>query len=476
MVLNYDVLIAVMAFSDRCGIGRLMQTCRTLYLAGSSYILDGEVSFSTRGRLISFCRFMLRDPPNRFWHLRELELGTSGRFKNPQAGELIADLFIHAKHLRTLRLLHCDYLELSPRVFRALADMTSLRDLTLISLSDEAYDLLPELQSPLMRIECSFYNNDTYDPADPISLLAPFKNSLKEMKVTWVEFASLNVRYLHVTDLYVDDCRFAELRYIFHAFPNLRRLSLWMGQEDDELDAEEVEDHRAVNTSAHAQSPWKSLCCVCGSLLSLYMLGVRCKVECLSLESSWVEKEDSSRFIALLSDMQPSSVSIRLRDSTIDLASLGGLLSPVTGVLSAITLHVDFEDKHWSDPSSGIVSCLFFTIRTVVSLNHPQMRMLSTLHSFTLTSLRMCLDWTSLDTKEREAGSPSLQYDLDLNALAQQAMNSMQTLRYFCIDVVSRCEHWEIQDGQGNMAPKRLVKLSSEVGRRIMSSSFRHAV
>jgi hypothetical protein len=333
-----------------------MVTCRTLYLAGIPYVLGGPILLRTRMNLISFCRFMLRDPTDRFRYLRELELNTSGRFKNPHAGELIAGVLEHATHLETLRLLHCDYLQLSERIPRAISAMSSLQDLTLISLTDEAYDLLPKLRSPLKRIECSFYHSDGNDPVDPVVLLAPFKGSLQEIKVTWVQFASQAVQYPLVTALYIDDCQFTELKHILRCFPNLQNLSLWMAHEDDDLDEEEIEDHRELNLSARAARFWNKLDSLSGSLLSLYMLGVRTKVDHLSLESSWVEKEEERMFSALLSDLRPSSIALRARDLGFDLPLLGGILAPVADRLTVLLLHIEFAHSGFAHPNERMVS------------------------------------------------------------------------------------------------------------------------
>ena len=358
MLLNYDVLIMVMSFSDTGGIGRTMRTCRTLYITGVPYLLEGTIRIRSPRRLISFCRFMLRDPTYRFHHLRDLELFVAGTFRTPNAGTLIAELFERAQSLEFLKLLYPSFLSLDDRIPRAISTLTGLHSVVLRGMTDEAQVMLSQLQSPLRALEIGFYNDWADGPADPVPLLSQFKDSLQRLHVTWVDFATSNIQYPNLTTLYVDDCQFALLEFIYRPFPNLRSLSLWMGQEDDSLEDEEIEGHRESNIVSQVRGRWSSLIHVQSSILSLYMLGVRCKVENLDLQSGYLETADGNKLFAILSDLTPSSLQLRFTVPELDVSKLSDFLAPVKETLTSLYLHVNINGKEYIDPLSTLVSLL----------------------------------------------------------------------------------------------------------------------
>lgn len=356
MLLNYDVLITVMSFSETGDIGRMMRTNRPLYLAGVPYLLEGNVRILSRRRLISFCCFMLRDPAHRFPHLHHLELFVCGHFRTPNAGSLIAGLFEKAQHLECLKLLYPNFLALDERIPRAISALTRLHSVALRGMTDQAQTLLRDIRSPLRALEIGFYSDWADGPADPVPLLVQFKTSLQRLHVTWVDFATSNIQYPNLTTLYVDDCQFAQLEFIYRSFPNLRSLSLWMGQEDDFLEEEEIEGHRELNIRSQDRGHWESLSHLQSSILSLYMLGVRCRVDNLDLKSSYLETAGGDKLSIILSDLRPSSLQLRLQILEFDVSKLGEFLAPAEKKLTSLYLHVDIHGEHYMDISSSLVS------------------------------------------------------------------------------------------------------------------------
>lgn len=101
-MLNYDVMADILTFLHGAELLPAMWTCRTLYRAGVPLLLQHQVVIRTRAKLISFCRFMLHDPPPRFRCLRHLEISVPGRFKAPHKAGLLLALLEHATALESL--------------------------------------------------------------------------------------------------------------------------------------------------------------------------------------------------------------------------------------------------------------------------------------------------------------------------------------------------------------------------------------
>ncbi|KIP09292.1 hypothetical protein PHLGIDRAFT_12078 [Phlebiopsis gigantea 11061_1 CR5-6] len=440
MFLNYDVLAIIMSFCERGDTGSMMRSCRTLYGVGVPYLLYGTVKILSRARFISLCRFILHEPSHRSRYLRDLDLRFSGNFKTPDADRLVAGLFEHATSLEILRLAYQSFVPLGERVFRAISTLNSVRTLALRDACDQSYTLLEWMRSPLSSVEMNFYNDWADDPADPVLILARFKDTLQEMHVTWAQFSTSSTSYLNLTTLYVDDCRFAEIEFIYHSFPNLRHLSLWMGQEDDGLDGDEIEAHRNLNLEAQERGRWESLQTLNSSLLSLYMLGLRSRVINLSLDSGYFETDDTDRLSVMLSDSRPSSLELRLRVPEFDPTQLGYSLAPVRDTLTSLLLNLEIHKENYAQ-------CNAIINRTLSSLSALNIRLLHIRIDESPDSIDSDVVNVAFAEGVTDTGPSSTSLSqLDLGPLAQSIVRSIPSLQHLCLEVAELRTHmWDLR-------------------------------
>lgn len=250
MALNFDVLVVVMACSSgRSDIGRMMCTCRTLYQAGIPYLLTGKIHLLSRWKFLSFCCFMLCDATNgRLRYLRSLKVGNLGRNIYGVAGTVAAALFQNAKYLESLELSNVDFFTYDKRIPQAISSYTSLRNMTLGTVSDNTSMMFLEMRSPLKKLTVDFGRiyDWGYSPVDPLPRFKSFKDSLEEMRVSCVLFSNTPATiYSNVTDLYVEECWFVDITSVSLPFPSLRNLGLWMNDENGLLD--DIDQYREGN-------------------------------------------------------------------------------------------------------------------------------------------------------------------------------------------------------------------------------------
>lgn len=352
-VLNHDVLLHIMSASERNAVSRLMRTCHDLYAAGIVYLLRGPMTFVSRKRLLSFCRFMLRDAPSRFQHLIHLELFTGTSFSDPDAGNLLADLFVHASHLKILRLGSGAYLDLNERIPETLCSLTSLQDLTIFSLKEDQHYVLEELESSLKSVELTFFDDNTATPIDPAPLLAAHKDSLEEVKVCWVEFLTEGIELPRVHTLVMADSPYPELAFIMPTVPNVKKVQIHTM--DDLIPQDELEEHRQLNIT-EATRQWTRLEDLQGDIKSLYMLAARCPVDHLSLHSAPLLDAHAHMLTSVVADSHPADIGVALQVPGFNLSTLGERLAPAKETLAALLVRLDMRGARYSDPSAGIVS------------------------------------------------------------------------------------------------------------------------
>lgn len=343
-LLNFDVLADVLAcMATGAELLPAMRACRTLYLAGVPLLLRAGVVVRTRAKLVSFCRFALRDGPARFRHLRSLEVAVPGRFRNAAKAELLVRMFASARYLERLEVYDCEVLLSDARLPAVLAQLAVLRKVTLHSLNDAAHAFLDRLDAGLGSVDICFYGDTVEGPGDPVPLLARFAPCLRELRVTYAEFGHGTVCYVNLTTLVVDDCQFAKVAPLVSCFPNLRDLSLWMGHEDDELDEEEIEEHRQLNGDAQAHARWNGLENLRGSILSLYMLQLKCNVTHLDVQSAYLTTDSAYQLAGILTDVSPLILTVRIDVARFDIRRLGELFRAKN--VAGLIIHLDFWER-----------------------------------------------------------------------------------------------------------------------------------
>ncbi len=221
--------------------------CRALYEAGAPYlVLQPPVVLRSRAGVLSFCSYFLIEPP-RFKLLRSLEIRALGRFEAGPKVDLFLTMLICSKHLEQLKVLDPEILLSDKRIAAAVAALMSLKSVTFSEMNWHVTNqILKTCQSPLTQVNISFWGKDTIAPGDPVPLLDHFTHSLRHLYVTYAEFTPQSTQYPFIDLSSVDDCRFALEEPLVQSFPNMRGLSMWTGQEDEELEDEESEEHRQI--------------------------------------------------------------------------------------------------------------------------------------------------------------------------------------------------------------------------------------
>ncbi|KAJ3545050.1 hypothetical protein NM688_g5674 [Phlebia brevispora] len=363
MVLNFDVLLTVMSHLQGSELLPVMQSCRDLYTGGIPHLLRLPVVLRSRARILSFCYFILIEP-SRFQYLRSLEIRAPGRFQAGPKADLFLAMLMHATHLEEFKVLDCEILLSDERIPAAVAALTSLKSVSFPALNLAATSILATSQSPINKVEIGFWSDDAVGPDDPVPLLTLFTHSLRELRVTYAEFGRQDIQYPYLDVLVVDDCRFAQVQPLIKSFPNVRDLSLWTGQEDEDLEADEVDEHRQMNISAQEEHTWDRLEFLRGDIRSLYLLGVTSHVPHLDVHSAFLTPARANELAALLITNRPSTLSVRVKVWELDKHVFTEVLRPVNQSLTRLVLYLNFCSTvhRTSIPSGQILDCLSATL------------------------------------------------------------------------------------------------------------------
>lgn len=86
------------------------------------------------------------------------------------------------------------------------------------------------------------------------------------------------------------------------------------------------------------------------------MLGIRCRVDHISVTCRPLNSVgDGQRFAAILADVRPTSLDVRLQVPEFEPSSLAECLVPVRDGLAGLKLHLNYHGRQHEDPSSNIV-------------------------------------------------------------------------------------------------------------------------
>ncbi|GJE88121.1 hypothetical protein PsYK624_042040 [Phanerochaete sordida] len=349
-------------------------------------------------------------------------------YDQPRFGKVLAALFTRATELETLSLLSCEILEVGQQVGDAFAQMKSLRVLRILDFSDHTRALLARMRTPLVCVDFNLSRLDL-DQEDPVPILAPFRDTLRHVKVNWVDFTSAETQFPHVTTLEAELCHPGGLGEIAQCFPGLQNFRMHTAREDG-WDDDEAEEIRAHNLQSQAVHTWPSLNSLSGSAVTLYVLGVRCHVAHIDVSCGiLVEPVDGERLAVVLADARPTRLSVHIRAWEFDATSLAQYLLPAKDSLVTLTLRIDFRGEQYEDPSPQIHAMLatlsLLSLRTIdlwVNWERP-MR---------IYKMRFSPDDQTESSEDEEPGQSIA--DLDLAAIALQAACSIATLQFAIVD------------------------------------------
>ncbi|KIP09298.1 hypothetical protein PHLGIDRAFT_12084 [Phlebiopsis gigantea 11061_1 CR5-6] len=487
MRLNYDILIAVMAFARRSDVGRVMSTCRTLYRAGVPHLLRGSIKIKSAAQLNLLCEYMRGDLPYRSRYLRGLDLSIYADSLTEDAAPPTPFVTLLSEYAQNLEALDITYTDtLASVLSSALSTSKSLRTLTISAYSWDLEHLLREIHAPIKALNITFedeWHGDGVIDMDPAIICAPLKDYLEYLRVSDADFATSHIQYPRLKSLRVGGCKFAEIEHIFNSFPNLSNLDLRMHHGNDTLSALDIQEHRMLNIEAQQRGCWRSLRYLEADLLSLYMLGVQSTVDSLRLVFGLLnEARDGPRLRAVLSDTHPSNLELSLPMHGFDLSKLGDLLDPAKDRLTILLLTVEAHGH--VDPSPALNA------------------MFSTLSSFSIRLLYLRIRWiwtnppsegAHLSIRSRIARAPDAPAGqppappptsgtrvstgprplnaMDKEAIALMAMHALPTVQYLYLLALNHTDIWEFQrrprDGLG-VRERSAVRLTKEEGRHIL--------
>ncbi|GJE88063.1 hypothetical protein PsYK624_041460 [Phanerochaete sordida] len=398
MRLYWDILMHTMPMMPRADASRLSRTCQTLLRAAAPALLSRreseEVAISEASHLSSLSSFLSSDwHSNASRHLKCLTLAIHE--KDAQTASLLADILAKATELRSLNLLEASVvLEGTSSFCDALLALTNLRTLRIGGETGYDYGRLGGMRAPLTAIEADFSAFE--DPVDVIPVFAHLANSLRVLKLANVEFATDSCVYPHVVTLDIDSCDRADIGPIARCFPNLQDLTV-----SQVLFPDEAEGLREENRAAQLVHTWPSLRRVSGTVTDLYTLGLLCRVSHLKIISETIETEpECEKLAAVLADVRPTSLKVKIAAPAVALQSLAETLKPVQDCLTELWIEIDY--KRYTDPSASLG------------------KLFETLSAFPIRLLHIGLRWIH-DTPSD---------DLDLRSVVHDAVQHIPALAF----------------------------------------------
>ncbi|RPD55156.1 hypothetical protein L226DRAFT_229395 [Lentinus tigrinus ALCF2SS1-7] len=212
-------------------------------------------------------------------------------------------------------------LESHPPLAKAFAALSTIKTLHIRNVGRLAHDMLVEMKSSLLSAELSLSDDPLRLPrelrySDPIRLLLASEATLRKLKAEsattntpegslnkYPKMRELELNWVDVPSTYDYVAAFPNLKYltISSVLPS-RRGDLWTN----------CERYRRFNQdSQDSHGSWTSLARVKGSILDVYVLGLRCSVEALELVGTTAsEDRHLSMLGAVIEETEPTNVKL----------------------------------------------------------------------------------------------------------------------------------------------------------------------
>ncbi|EIW56541.1 uncharacterized protein TRAVEDRAFT_49366 [Trametes versicolor FP-101664 SS1] len=313
--LNNDVLLNILAFSDRETLCTLAQTCHIIHQYCSKYILQDGVFLKSKEQFVSFAHFLVggSDWHHRIRLLHILALFINERSSAPegQLGKLLHKLFVALASSGSLRRLSIYFSERilgwHPDLPEAIAGLHTIRYLMIVDAGPRAIRMLKALRASLLYADITM--KDTVLPPEdknPIRLLQGSQGSLRELVAKSFVGVPDTPQYPHVTTFHLGCTQKAPWTHHYvRAFPHLRHLTTQISYHH-RCNLGEIEKRRARNQSEQEHfGAWPSLRSFRGSVLSLYLLGIRCPIRAVNIDTEGEALLSPAVLRAVLDDARP---------------------------------------------------------------------------------------------------------------------------------------------------------------------------
>ena len=294
--LNYDVLYTMMEIAAPIYptvVSKMMQTCHTLYRAGSKHLLNSDILLDKLPQLDSYILFVQAEGGLRHPLVKSLAIDCRLFKPSPEPGALhplisFSELLRKLPSVERLRIYHLH--DIYACLISALTYTTTLKRLTLSwAGSSGLAAFLARLQSPLVSLEVSRSDTRRFGSLQlPLSALSPHSKTLRTLTMSCELTAAMDgsiPRFprLHTLELHTTPA--ANMLAI--AFPNLRRINIRLPPRPWSL---EPPWSQIKDTNQSPGAVWSSLEAVNGPIDDVHRYNLPCHVRKLVLEIPGVHR------------------------------------------------------------------------------------------------------------------------------------------------------------------------------------------
>ncbi|KAF7793851.1 hypothetical protein EIP86_004972 [Pleurotus ostreatoroseus] len=305
------------------------------------------IRFTKKRKLSSFCDFILADAPARAKHIRHLEFNSMGEIDDDELVEKFAQVLEQATSIERLEFNQCDdFIASSEQISEAFARLKSVKYLKIHDADSATVDMVKHMQSPVEDVFLSVNGSSDADQ-DPVSILSSFQQTLRRL-YTWTPDFSDDTQDITYPNLHTLDATFwnnIDMAPMIRAFPNLRKLSLYLQGFDDGGLEEEKEEIREKNEQAQEAARWAHLEQVHADDINLFISALKADVDAIDLDLNWQSEAES--ITTILGDARPTRLNFCYSS---DWDNETEATEHITGLLEA---------------ASADVTHLYFTVRDI---------------------------------------------------------------------------------------------------------------
>ena len=220
----------------------------------------------------------------------------------------------------------------------AIEQSTSIKELHLDGVGEEALSVLTRMRSPLESVDLFVEPSAVEFYPDPTVVLSGFASSLTHLRVRWVQMDRPSIQFPKVQSLSIEDDNFVPADLLIHVFPNLRSLTISTDTgehlEMEQADLKQIHYRNKNHQKKHGS--WPVLDYLEGDVTLLYCLAPTCKVRRLSV---WASSSDVDKLLVLCKEIQPESLKLYFHMNKLSMDELEEVLK--SGDIKHISLTID---------------------------------------------------------------------------------------------------------------------------------------
>ncbi|RPD53410.1 hypothetical protein L226DRAFT_576214 [Lentinus tigrinus ALCF2SS1-7] len=310
--LNLDSLLLIMSLSERREISVMMKTCKLLHGEGSKFLLRGSLRLHAHDKISSFVAFMTApQQSHRFHNSLNVRLDPAASH-SPNAMDPLVNFFKEFGHLLQFHTLNISGLHGAERILQSFPDLRTalsgvryIGHLRVLQAGPLTTQMLKDMRGEVARVTVDLAGFDAFGddtPPDgtetnPALLLRPFRECLRSFRGSgfagdlgnWRSNEDITFPHVHTLSLGKHDP--LNVPHYAHAFPNITSLSTgirhrylsWSRMPLDEARPLLLGWRRESKSKQLVHGAWSALAQLHGTLPDLWVLGLDCEVERLTL-------------------------------------------------------------------------------------------------------------------------------------------------------------------------------------------------